>query len=331
MTSGRILSLPRGYRSGILSGMTWGIDTTLLTIALTMSAFYPNEGLLIAGTYICAAIHILFETIIMTGVVAATGSFTDVKKAFQSRGGKIAIIGGLAGGPLAMTCYLLSIEMIGAPITTTITSTYPLIGAFLAFLLLREQSSTQVWIGTAVCVFGILYAGMGAPFDGGTVDLAGLGFALITAIGWGFEAVAARAATSKYGISPKVALLLREYVCLILYILIAPLFLSRFGSLADTFALFSQNWESFAIVAVAACFGAFSMFAWYRSISKIGASRGVCLNASYCVWTIVFVSLWYGITPNSYIVTGSVITILGICLALWHKNLIPTASQTGSY
>ena len=321
MTSGRTLNLPPGYSSGILSGLTWGIDTTLLAIALALSAFYPDQGLLLSGSYICAVIHIFFETIVMNGVVAGTKGFSEVWYAARSKGGIIAMVGGLAGGPIAMTCYLMSLEMLGAPISTTITSTYPLIGAFIAFLLLREHTNAQIWIGAAACVFGILYTGMGVDFDGSKMEPIGFLLALVTAIGWGFEAVACRKAMDDHGLSPKAALLLREYTCLIVYLLIAPLFLSRFGSISDTLSVLMHNGMPFVIVAIASCFGAFSMFAWYKSISKIGATRGVCLNSSYCIWTIIFVSIYFGIEPNSYIVTGAIITLAGIFLALWPKNI----------
>lgn len=315
--------LGKGYRLGLLSGLTWGIDTTLLAVALALSPFSDSHDTLLSGVYICCLIHIFFETIYMSVIVATSGEFTELRPAFKSRGGVATIIGGIAGGPVAMLCYLMAIELTGADMTTTVSATYPLIGSLLAMRLLREKITMQMWIGILLAVFGIFYSGTGIPTIDREATLSGCIIALGAAVGWGLEGVACRYATHTCGLKPKMALLIREYTSLLAYVIISPLFLGGLDRMADSIIDLIRYREAFAIVAAASCFGALSMYLWYRSISKVGAVRGLCMNVSYCVWTALFsIVIFHNISASSYTIGGALMTVAGITLALWRRNLV---------
>lgn len=315
--------LGKGYRLGLLSGLTWGIDTTLLAVALALSPFSDSHDTLLAGIYVCCLIHIFFETIYMSILVATTGGFAELRPAFKSRGGVATIIGGIVGGPVAMLCYLMAIELTGAALTTTVSATYPLIGSLLAMRLLREKTTIQMWIGILLAVFGILYSGTGIPTIDRDATVVGCLIALGAAIGWGLEGVACRYATHHCGLKPKVALLIREYTSLLAYLIISPFFLGGLGEMTDSIINLITYSGAFAIVAVASCFGALSMYLWYRSISKVGAVRGLCMNISYCVWTALFsIVVFHNVPASSYTIGGALMTVAGITLALWRQNLV---------
>lgn len=321
----------KGYIRGILSGMTWGFDTTLLAVALTISPFYNDPSLLLGGTFICCLIHILFETITMSVVVARTGRFREVAKTFGSKAGLICMAGAICGGPLAMTCFLLAIEANGAALTTTVTATYPLIGAVMAMFILRERITPQMWIGMMLCVLGILYSGMFIPNTDNSGISIGIILAVATAIGWGFEGVACRYVVGKCDIHPKVALMIREITCLVAYALIAPIFLGGYDHATASIAELLIHWKAFAVVAIASLFGAYSMYLWYSSIKDVGATRGLCLNVTYSVWTIIFGCILFLRFPDLTSITGAIITIAGVVLALWRRDLSLSSSFNTGY
>lgn len=315
-----ISRLQSEYRNGILSGLTWGIDTTLIAVALMLSPFAKNSSLLLAGTFLCCLIHILFEAIFMSSVVAFRGGFSSLRKVIPTRGALVCIAGGICGGPIAMTCYLLAIEMTGADIASTVTSTYPLIGGILATTLLRERVSGHTWLGVLICVFGILYTSIGDNPQPGLNVLSGILMAIVTAIGWGFEGVACRYAVHDSNIAPKIALLLREYACLLCYLLIMPFFIGRTGNPIELTGILMQSLPSFLLVAFASIFGAWSMYLWYKTIGAIGATRGLCLNVSYCIWTLLFMSFVIGQVPSINVIIGAVMAVGGIVMALWSRK-----------
>ena len=39
----------KGYTTGVLSGMTWGLDTVLIGVAMAMAPFVENPILLVGG------------------------------------------------------------------------------------------------------------------------------------------------------------------------------------------------------------------------------------------------------------------------------------------
>lgn len=311
----------RGSILGVLSGMTWGMDTTLLALALTLSPFSSDPALLLGGTFLCCIIHILFESITMTCIVARRREFPLLKKYFFTRPGLVCMAGAILGGPLAMTCFLLSIETNGAAMTSTITASYPLIGAILALFVLRERIAPQLWIGLLLCVFGIFYSGMFIPEHRGATLSIGILLAVGTAIGWGIEGVTCRFVVGKSKIEPRVALLIRDITCLVIYIIIAPFFLGGYDKIGDSLSEMFHHWEALIVLAGAAIIGAFSMYLWYRTIGDLGAARGLCLNSSYCIWTIVFGCLIFHHTPGLNTITGALIMICGLVIALWRSNL----------
>ena len=49
--------LRKGYTTGVLSGMTWGLDTVLIGVAMAMAPFVENPVLLVGGTFMMLLLH----------------------------------------------------------------------------------------------------------------------------------------------------------------------------------------------------------------------------------------------------------------------------------
>ena len=215
-----VTSTVKGYVTGTLSGATWGMDTVLLGLAMTMLPFTENPILLIGGTIVCSMLHDVIATFWMLAIMGARGRLKGVRHAVCSRDGRFCILGALLGGPLAMTFYLLAISKGGAALTATVTACYPLLGSAMAVRILKEKMSLRGWVGLFICVLGIAYIGY-VPSDNSNIDvIRGIGFALIAAIGWASEAVVCGYGMKSGKIDPQMALLIRELTSGFAYMLI---------------------------------------------------------------------------------------------------------------
>lgn len=311
----------KNYVNGILSGVTWGIDTTIIALALYYTPFFHDTKLLLGATFICCLIHIFFETIFMSTVVGLHHTWRELREAWSQRGTWIQILGSVCGGPVSMMCYLLAIDMTGSDITTTVTDCYPFIGAIMAVYFLREKVPVQVWFGILLCIFGIFYSGMYIEESAKSTNLYGILLALVPALGWGFEGVACRYALHKCGMHPHIALWIREISCLVAYVAIAPLLLGSMDHVTDIIMTLANYKGAFLLIIIASGFAAYSMLLWYQTIQVMGAARGLCLNASYCVWTLLFTSVAFVQMPDTNVWAGAAMTAFGIAVAIWPNAL----------
>ena len=306
----------KGYACGIGSGMTWGLDTVLIGVAMLAAPFVDHPVLLVGGTFICSMLHDAFAAIWMLLIMGSKGELKHLKSALFTKDGLFCVLGALFGGPLAMTFYMLAIAKGGPALTATVTACYPLLGSALAVLVLKEKMSLRSWMGLLVCILGIVFIGY-APSDGqNTSVVAGILLAAVAAIGWATEAVVCGYGMKAGKVNPQMALLIRELTSGIVYLLIvAPLMMGGFGNVVEGTVAVFQDWHAWAVLLVTALIGMSSFFIWYSSIDLIGASKALCLNVTYSFWAVVFTFIFMksALTPN--IVVGSLMVVAGVTLA----------------
>ncbi|RKW58898.1 MAG: DMT family transporter [Prevotella sp.] len=309
-------STVKGYVTGMLSGATWGMDTVLLGLAMTMLPFTENPILLIGGTIVCSMLHDVFAAFWMLIIMGGRGRLKELGRAIRSRDGRFCILGALLGGPLAMTFYLLAISKGGAALTATVTACYPLLGSAMAVRILKEKMSLRGWVGLLICVLGIAYIGY-VPSDNSNIDvIGGIGFALIAAIGWASEAVVCGYGMKSGKVDPQMALLIRELTSGLAYTLIVtPLLIGGYANVVNgVSAIFSYGlcWITLVLTAL---LGMVSFLCWYTSINSIGASRALCLNVTYSFWAVIFGLFILGGEFSFNVVIGSIVIVLGVIVA----------------
>lgn len=91
---------------GIFSGMLWGLDTVILSIALATSAF----GHLTGSPLVTAALHDSLCALLMLIVMAGSGQLGDTRRGWATSHGKAVSAAALLGGPIGMFGYALAIE-----------------------------------------------------------------------------------------------------------------------------------------------------------------------------------------------------------------------------
>lgn len=304
--------LRKGYTTGVLSGMTWGLDTVLIGVAMAMAPFVENPVLLVGGTFICSMLHDAFAALWMLIIMASKGRLKDLLPALKSKDGLFCALGALFGGPLAMTFYMLAIAKGGAALTATVTACYPLLGS----AMLKEKVRLRGWLGLLICILGIIYIGYTPESDTNVNIIGGIMLAAVAAIGWATEGVVCGYGMKAGNVDPQMALLIRELTSGVCYILIvAPIMLGGYGQMmTGTMAVFSDTvcWLTLFFTAL---IGMLSFFCWYTAIDLIGAAKALCLNVTYSFWAVVFTFIIVGSALSKNIIIGSILVVTGVAVA----------------
>ena len=272
------------------SGITWGLDTVILGIAMILftTGHGGNVGLAFAG------LHDLVAALILLGYMGVRGRLKDTWAAVKTRSGKAVMGAALLGGPVGMSGYVIAIDNIGPGYTAIISTLYPAVGTFLAFVFLKERMKPGQIIALLVALAGIIVMG----FSSMTAEVPGVAWlgvagALMCVVGWGSEAVILSWGMRDDLVDNETALQIRETTSAIVYaVVVLPLF-GVFG-----LALEALPTMSMAVLAIAAAAGVLSYLLYYKAINVIGASRAMALNVSYSAWAVLFSAGAFLINPT---------------------------------
>jgi len=306
----------RGLFYGLLSGMTWGVVGVLLGLALKMAPFdqvHPNGAAwwgLLAAPVAGACLHDTFAALWLLIFNLASGRGREYPRTLFSRPGLIICLGGICGGPVFISGYLAGIRFSGAFYALAITATYPVIGAMLAAVVLKERIGARLWVGILLCICGAVLVGYVPPQgSAGSYFYVGILAALIAAFGVAFEGI-----FSTLGMDladANVALGLRELTSAFIYLaLILPL-LSASGIVAA-----AASRPSFLILAAAGTIGGYSFQIWYRGFAMAGVGRTMALNITYALWGLLFGWVFAGAQVTPGLLLGAVLITAGAVLAV---------------
>lgn len=269
---------------GILAGFTWGIETVVLGIALSMAPFCATEQAIFLAPFVSTFLHDFCSAIWATLFNLCRGNIKNVWKALTCKSGKYVVIAAVIGGPIGMTGYVLSINYMGASVGALASAVFPAIGAVLAYIFLKEKMKWYQWIFLVLTMAGI-YGLSYSPAGGITNFWLGLMGTLMCAIGWGVEAVIIAHAVKDPEVKDEYALNIRQATSACVYgIIILPI-LKGWGF---TVSLFHGTGWLLPTIAIAAVFATASYLCYYKAITKIGAAKSMALNVTYAAWSIVF-------------------------------------------
>ncbi len=295
----------------LTSGLLWGLDTVVLGIALAMTPFFGTPEALAFAAVSSAFLHDAFCAIWSFIYMAVRGRLRDTWVALRTRNGKVIMLGALLGGPIGMTGYLIAIDNIGSGYTAIISAFYPAVGAFLAFLLLKERMHVGQFVALFVALLGVVAMGYTASGDSEMANAPlGIAGALLCVFGWGSEAVIAAWGMREDAVDNETGIQIRETTSALVYaIIVLPMF-GAWGFTLDA-AITPAN----AVVALAGLAGVASYLFYYKGIDTIGAARGMALNISYSAWAVVFGLVLLGNVPNLTSIVCCVVILSGTVLA----------------
>ena len=294
-----------GITTGLISGLTYGIYTTLVLVAGYYEPLASAVGML-AAPYVCSGLNDLFAGIWLTIYNAKCGRLGELGRSLNTFPGKMIVLGSLLGGPIANGAYLVGLAMAGA-YAIPISATCSLFGAIFAWIFLKQKPTKRVVAGMLICVAGAIIINWVKP-EGSPNFTLGIICALIAAVSWGLEGM-----LSSYGgamIDTDVAVNLRELISGVVDLVIIVPLVGGLALLGGTMAAgLPLLW-----LAAAGLNAAVSFVCWYKSNSTVGCAIGMSLNVTYAFWGVFFCVLFLGQALTPTIVIGSVVIVLGAIL-----------------
>lgn len=294
--------------NALFSGIFWGADTSFMGYYFSMYSIYFAVPLMLP--IFITFIHDMVSALLINISILITGRLkaviTDIKKAKS----KYIWLGSLLGGPIGMCSFILAIEYAGPAITAIISSIYPAVGLFFAYILLKEKRKPYQVVALFIAIAFIIALGF---IDEGHTNrsIMGIIFALVCACAWGSEAVLCSYGMKSGEISNLSAICIRQNLSMITY-----------GTLMTLYFIFFQYGESIdfnsslAYVGMAAIFGSTSYYCYYRALVTIGVSRAMALNISYTAFSAIFSYLLFGIELTiSQMLIGFCIVVSGLISA----------------
>lgn len=294
--------------NALFSGIFWGADTSFMGYYFSMYSIYFAVPLMLP--IFITFIHDMVSALLINISILITGRLkaviTDIKKAKS----KYIWLGSLLGGPIGMCSFILAIEYAGPAITAIISSIYPAVGLFFAYILLKEKRKPYQVVALFIAIAFIIALGF---IDEGHTNrsIMGIIFALVCACAWGSEAVLCSYGMKSGEISNLSAICIRQNLSMITY-----------GTLMTLYFIFFQYGESIdfnsslAYVGMAAIFGSTSYYCYYRALATIGVSRAMALNISYTAFSAIFSYLLFGIELTiSQMLIGFCIVVSGLISA----------------
>ena len=162
-------------RAGILAGLTWAIETMLLSGALNLPFFAKNLQLAFLAPFICAFLHDSCSSLLLAG----QGAW----RAWQRQYWWIVLAAAI-GGPVGMTGYVLAVKFMGPALGAVACAIFPAAGAVLAYLILGEQLTPARWGCLLATLLGVYGLSASSHLATGNL-LLGLASAIMCAGGWG--------------------------------------------------------------------------------------------------------------------------------------------------
>lgn len=299
--------------SGLLSGLFWGLDTSLLGnyFAISTATFIIPLLIPVLVTYM----HDTVSALCIHIYIAIQGQYHSVINDIKKRQSLYIMMGGLLGGPIGMCSYIASVYYIGPSITAIITSMYPAVGMLFSFLFLKEKRAVYQIIALGIAIIlsiSMWYTNGDNPIQFGV----GLLFSLLCVCAWGSEAVLCSYGMTVGNISNVSAICIRQTLSALIY---SALFLITFTIMQNSNSIEVKS--QMLYIVVAAMMGTISYYFYYASLSRIGVSKTVALNISYSGFSVLFAYCLFDYTLTiEQIVIGCGIVLSGIISAYDVKN-----------
>ena len=300
--------MARGVAFALASGVCYGLYTAFLTLAETRGVWgewfaggpWGGHAPLsaFAATFALAALaagaNDAFSGAWSLLVCARNGQLGDLWKTVGSRPGRAMMLCAAIGGPLATIAYVVALNSAaaaGSPgVVVPIAALNCAVGAVLGRLLFGQRLEAHTVVGVAVCLAAAAVVG-GASFAGmGPGALPGCAFALLAAVGWGFEGCVAGFGTAL--VDYRVGIAIRQCTAGLLELGVAfPLLAAMGGELAAVPSMLGAAASDPATL-IFALSGLLAMPAysfWYKGNSMCGTALGMACNGTYAFWGPLFI------------------------------------------
>ncbi|MGL4740275.1 MAG: DMT family transporter [Sarcina sp.] len=307
-----------GNATGLISGITWAVNTVLIGVALTLNPL-GKPYMAFFAPFLSNFLNDIFVFFWTTGAFILRGKIKEIIPSFLSRNGLILVIAGILGGPLGMLFYILGVKYSGAAYASIISSTYPVLGAIIARIFMKERLPKKTYLGLVLIIIAVIYIG----YKPGSLAMSepnmglGLLFSFLSALGWGIQGVFLSWGMKKETISQHMALIITVFSALAVDVVIILPFIGALKYAIPT--IFSPTG---GVAFIAAAIGAFSTWIYYVSVHKIGPSRAMGLNITYGLWAVVIQVIFMQSKFDLRLLIAGIIILLGVILGSAKKKEI---------
>ncbi len=307
--------------AGILAGLTWGLETLILGVALAMSPFAATEQAVFLAPFVSTFIHDACSSIFSSLYNMIRGNTKKVGQALKTKSGKYVILAAAIGGPVGMSGYVMCVANLGASVGAVASAIFPAIGAVLAYFFLKEKMQWYRWIFLILTMLGVYGLSYSPEVNIANFWVGVLG-SLMCSFGWGIEAVILAKSLQNPELTDEIALQIRQTTSALVYgIVILPIL----RGWKFTTSLFTNTGLLLPTIALAALFATASYLFYYKAISQIGASKSMALNVTYAAWTIILTVILFRNTsvlnPLTILCT-IVVLVFSVLAAADYKELI---------
>lgn len=292
--------------TGLGAGIFWGLGTVVLGIAVEKDIFAAAAAAAFLAPFVSTFLHQAGSAVWMLGYMAARRQLKATARAFCTRSAFFIGLGAIFGGPVGLSCYTASIQMIGPAYSAVVTSLYPAVGALFARIFLKEKLTPLQWCGLMISIGGVIALGW-TPGSAPTQNLI-LGFALAVAccVAWALEAVICAVGLNDPSITNQQALLIRNICSAVFYAVAGVSLIRGWG-----FTWQVCRSDALAPILISALFAVLSYLCYYAAIVRVGAAKAMALNITYSAWAILFTALLMHTLPDGKSVLCCVVILLG--------------------
>lgn len=278
---------------GLSAGIFFALDTVVLGLAMALPVYNEDLRIVFLAPYISNFLHFIFSAAVLGIYFGVKKQFASMLRSLWCRGGVMILLAAFLGGPVGMTAYVVAIHYIGPSFTAAISALFPALGAFFAYVFLKEKMGVLQLSGLAVSVAGVAILGF-APGTGDLVNApVGFLFAMICCLGWALESVLFSYGFRRARITQGQALFFRQLLsAAVCGVIILPLL----GAWEHTIQVIPDG--ATVYILLGALFLTASYLCYYRAILSIGATKAMALNITYTVWAIVFSVLLMHTMPD---------------------------------
>ena len=320
----------KGTIYGLLSGFTWAINALLLYNVLDLfiaGQGYPDSFVGWMFIIVCALVIAFVDSclafITELGILIKMKKFGEFWRTLFSKDSLAVLPAAICSGLFGAVPYILA-SSYNSPLTLTLTTVFPAIGAIVAVIWFKEKLTKFKFLGIIITIVGVaVMTGFGDVVPWYIYMIA-----LVPAFGYAFEGLFGYNAM-RADIHPEVTTVMRRVYFIVLFsvmIIVGSIFTRDFRYVIDLIASFEVNNEAFPfltglvgnraviwiILFIGSAGSAFSYALWYFSMSYGGVGTAQALNITYSGFLVLFLALPpFSQIPGLGMVIGVLVILIG--------------------
>lgn len=311
-------SYSKGIIIGLLSGITWAIYTVGLYWILNSYAGFSNESNLAnieVGVLSISLLDTMIALCVELLILLFLGKLKYFLKVLFSRSSVKILPASILAGLFGIVPYAIASNQ--SVVASSITMAYPVVGAVLSYIVLKQYLNTRQWVGVSLtALFSVALGVLGSKID---MSLISFILSIVVCIGWGSEAIFGYKLMDE-DIDPLTTIALRHFYSILLFIILLIIIISTFrvdpGFIINTVKSIDSEVVGSSLIPISfvvfSGIGSISYILWYSSMKVLGVAKAMILNVSYGVWTPIITTI-LGLSVISF---NTFLLIVGVFISM---------------